>query len=1125
MNECRALRFYFLILFALIVQHTLGQNAQREMRFEHFSLEQGLSQSSALSVLQDRQGYLWIGTTDGLNCYDGYRFTVYRHDTKDATTISGYAIYSLFEDHEGSLWVGTEGGGLNKLDPSTKTFEHFTNDPNNPSSISSNFVRAIYQDRSGSLWIGTSGGLNKFDPKTKSFEHFANDPQNQYSLNNNSIRVIYEDSSGSLWIGTQGGLNKLNPMTKTFEHFTNDPKNPHSLNSNYVLSIYQDRSGSLWIGTSHGVNKFNPSTKTFEFFINNTEKQLSHSENQLSLNSNSVLSIYQDRSGALWIGTYGGGLNKFDPTTKSVEHFSNDPKNPNSLSSNNIYSIFQDRSESLWVGTYDGGLNKFDLITKSFDHITNAPKNPNGLSSNSVYAIYQDRSGSLWVGTFDGGLNKFDLATKSFDHFTNDPQNLHSLSNNGVFSIYQDRSGFLWVGTYDGGLNKFDPANKSFEHFTNDPKNPNSLSNNTVVSIFQDRSGFLWIGTYGGGLNKFNPTTKTFEHFIHDSKISHSLSNNTVLSIFQDRAGSLWVGTEGGGLDKFDPKTKIFEHFTHSESAGSLSNNSVYSIYQDRSGSLWVGTYGGGLNKFDYTTKSFTSYTMVDGLPNDCVYGVLEDSNGNLWLSTNKGLCKFNPRALTFRNYDVTDGLQSNEFNVGAYHVGQDGKFYFGGINGFNSFFPDSIKDNPYLPPMAITDFKIFDKSANYGLTPHDIVLSYDQNFFSFEFSALNFILPEKNQYAYQMEGFDKDWIYSGTRRYASYTNLDPGTYTFRVKGSNNDGVWNEQGISIKVVINPPWWLTWWFRGALVVGLATAAIGVYLLRTRQIRQTNRRLKAMVEERTMELQEKNEEIAAQNEELVQSEEEISAQREQLAAQNENLESEVARRTLELTVQNQQLEQFAFIASHNLRGPVARMLGLGKLVGAGAVADHEKGYVMDSLLESTKELDKVVCDLAHILDIRNTPQQITTTDLSKELALAEHTLATEITEAGVVVIADFTHLERVDTVRPYIQSIFLNLLDNAIKYRDPDRPLVVRVTAQVEGKFVRIRFADNGLGIDMERDGGKLFTLYARFHFHVKGKGMGLFLVKTQLEAMGGRIEAESTLGKGTTFNLYFKGKEK
>jgi signal transduction histidine kinase len=290
---------------------------------------------------------------------------------------------------------------------------------------------------------------------------------------------------------------------------------------------------------------------------------------------------------------------------------------------------------------------------------------------------------------------------------------------------------------------------------------------------------------------------------------------------------------------------------------------------------------------------------------------------------------------------------------------------------------------------------------------------------------------------------------------------------------------------------------------------------------------------------MELQEKNEEIAAQNEELVQSEEEISSQRDQLAAQNEklqdaqsvieeqnqNLEGEVAKRTLELTVQNQQLEQFAFIASHNLRGPVARMLGLGKLVGAGAVADHEKNYVMDSLLESTKELDKVVCDLAHILDIRNTPQQITTTDLSKELALAEHTLATEIAEAGVVVIADFTHLERVDTVRPYIQSIFLNLLDNAIKYRDPDRPLVVRVTAQVEGKFVRIRFADNGLGIDMERDGGKLFTLYARFHFHVKGKGMGLFLVKTQLEAMGGRIEAESTLGKGTTFNLYFKGKEK
>ncbi|MCA6377873.1 MAG: hypothetical protein IM627_19165, partial [Cytophagales bacterium] len=446
----------------------------------------------------------------------------------------------------------------------------------------------------------------------------------------------------------------------------------------------------------------------------------------------------------------------------------------------------------------------------------------------------------------------------------------------------------------------------------------------------------------------------------------------------------------------------------------------------------------------------------------------------------------------------------------------------------------------------------------NYGLIPHDIVLNYDQNFFSFEFSALNFILPEKNQYAYQMVGFDKDWIYSGTRRYASYTNLDPGTYTLRVKGSNNDGVWNEQGISIKVVINPPWWLTWWFRGALVVGLATAAIGVYLFRTRQIRQTNKRLKVLVEERTKELEtknwelkEKNEEIAAQNEELVQSEEEISSQRDQLATQNEelnasreelaaqndklrdaqsmieeqnqNLEGEVAKRTLELTVQNEQLEQFAFIASHNLRGPVARMLGLGRLVGSGAIANHEKEYVLDSLVESTKELDMVVRDLAHILDIRNTPQQITPTNLGKELALAEHTLAAEIADAGAVVMADFTQLETVDAVRPYVQSMFLNLLDNAIKYRDPDRPLVVRVTAQVVGKFARISFADNGLGIDMERDGGKLFNLYARFHFQVKGKGMGLFLVKTQLEAMGGRIEAESTLGKGTTFNIYFKGK--
>ena len=837
--------------------------------------------------------------------------------------------------------------------------------------------------------------------------------------------------------------------------------------------------------------------------------------------------------------------------------FTSDPKNPKSLSNNSVRTIYQDRSESLWVGTYFGGLNKFDLVKKSFDHITNDPKNRNSLSGNMVVSIYQDPSALLWIGTYDGGLNKFDPANKSFEHFTNDPKNPNSLSSNTVVSIYQDRSGSLWVGTYNGGLNKFDPRTKTFEHFTNNPQNPHSLSNNNVSLIYEDRLGELWIGT-AGGLNKFEPKAKTFEHFTNNPNNPKSLSNDVVASIFQDRSGSLWIGTYGGGLNKFDPTTKSFDRFINDiNNPRSLSNNLVVSIYQDRVGSLWIGTQN-GLNKLDPTTNTFTSFTTKDGLPNDYVYGILEDAHGNLWLSTNKGLCKFNPKTIVCRNYDVADGLQSNEFNSKAYHKGRDGKLYFGGENGLTAFFPDSIKDNPYLPTIAITDFKIFDKSANYGLIPHDIVLNYDQNFFSFEFSALNFILPEKNQYAYQMVGFDKDWIYSGTRRYASYTNLDPGTYTLRVKGSNNDGVWNEQGISIKVVINPPWWLTWWFRGALVVGLATAAIGVYLFRTRQIRQTNKRLKVLVKERTKELEtknwelkEKNEEIAAQNEELVQSEEEISSQRDQLATQNEelnasreelaaqndrlrdaqsmieeqnqNLEGEVAKRTLELTVQNEQLEQFAFIASHNLRGPVARMLGLGRLVGSGAIANHEKEYVLDSLVESTKELDMVVRDLAHILDIRNTPQQITPTNLGKELALAEHTLAAEIADAGAVVMADFTQLETVDAVRPYVQSMFLNLLDNAIKYRDPDRPLVVRVTAQVVGKFARISFADNGLGIDMERDGGKLFNLYARFHFQVKGKGMGLFLVKTQLEAMGGRIEAESTLGKGTTFNIYFKGK--
>jgi ligand-binding sensor domain-containing protein/signal transduction histidine kinase len=1094
--------FARIFVLALLSFGTIAQ----PIRFQHFSVEDGLSNSQVYSVLQDKQGYLWAGTDNGLNCYDGYSFKVYHHDPTDSTSITGYPIYCLFEDRAGYLWIGTAGGGLDRFDPSTKSFEHFINDPSNLNSLSDNYVQSIFQDNAGSLWVGTKRGLNKFHLATKTFERFTTEHKK-------SVMSIVQGADDFLWLGSfGGGLQKFHFSTKEFENFGHDPANLNSLSNDNITFICKDRLGALWIGTDSGeVDKFNPSTKTFQHFNHNPL-------NPSSLSPGSVSSIYQDRSGALWIGTF-GGLNKFDPKTKSFEHFKRDPANPSSLSDDLVYCIYQDRSGILWMGSYNG-LNMYNTQAKPFEHFTNVPYNKNSLSNSFVTAIYQDQAGPLWIATGGGGLNKFNPKTKSFEHFVNSA-NPKSLNDNYVNCVYQDKSGTLWVGTDGGGLDKFNQKARSFRHFRHNPSDTTSISNNVIYSIYEDGSGTLWVGTFDG-LNKFNPKTNTFEHFKHDSKNPGSISNDFVNFVFQDRAGIFWISPFGHGLNKFDPITKTFEKFIHyPNNPRSLSHNGIFYVHQDRSGSLWIGTNGGGLNKFDPATKSFTSFTMKNGLPNDCVQAILEDTHGNLWLSTNKGLCKFNPRTFTCHNYDVTDGLQGNTFISNSAQLGANGKFYFGGSSGFNAFFPDSIKDNAYIPPVVITDFKVFEKSMNYGLTPRDIELTYDQDFFSFEFSTLNFIQPQKNQYAYQLVGFDKDWIYSGTRRYASYTNLNPGTYFFRVKGSNNNGVWNEEGIKIKVVILPPRWMTWWFRGIVIVLSGTLITAIYLVRTANIRRTNKRLTATVELRTRELQEKNEEIATQNEELIQHQEEIIAQREQLALQNENLETEVAKRTLELTVQNQQLEQFAFIASHNLRGPVARMLGLGKLLSAGAIAENETKFVMDKMLENTHELDTVVLDLAHILEIRNANLMPAETDLASDLSLAQNTLAKEMLVSGARLVTDFTHGGRVVTIQAYIQSIFLILLDNAIKYRDPSRPLEIQVATRIDGKNFIIRFSDNGLGIDLGLHGSKLFNLYSRFHPEVEGKGVGLFLVKTQLEAMGGSISVESVLNTGITFSIFLK----
>lgn len=808
---------------------------QQDIKFDCLTLEDGLSQTTVICIIQDAEGYMWFGTVDGLNKFDGCNFTIYRNNPADSNSLSDDWITSMYIDQNNLLWIGTLGGGLNKFDRKKGNFTYYhlelnSNVPAFPKKavaelpfifnfFNFNSIKSICEDKSGTLWIGTFGnGLYKFDRDQKKFIHCPYETLDANGLNYNiiSMCVTSDSMSSTLWIGTfGGGLIKFNEK-EGFTFYLHDPSDPNSLSNNRIISIYPYLScdkNILWVGTlGGGLDKFDIIQEKFTHYKHDPQ-------NPNSLSDNRVMAILKDRRDVLWIGMLGGGLDKFDLETGQFTHYLHEPSDPNSLGSNDVISLFEDRTGIIWVGTNLGhGINKFQKQKNKFAYYYHNPSDPNSLSDNVVFSIFEDRASMLWIGTFQRGISKFDRAKSKFTHYRHDPMNPNSLSDNHIRAIYEDSHRELWIGTFSGGLNKFDTINNKFMHYKHDPSDPNSLGANQVRSILEDRFGNLWIGTFGGGLNKFNRESETFSHYQHDPSDSNSLSDDRIYSISEDSSGSLWIATFEGGFDKFDLRTEKFTNYRHDPlNANSLSDNRVFSIQKDPndSSTFWIGTSGGGLNKFDSQSQTFTHFTEQDGLPNNVVYGVLFDNEGNLWLSTNKGLSKFNPKTETFTNYNLDDGLQSNEFNAGSYHKTKSGEMFFGGINGFNCFYPGNVQINQNIPPIVLTSFKVFDQDMSHLIGPiseaKQIELSYKDSFFSFEFSALDYTNLKKNQFAYKMEGFNKDWIKCGTRRFVSYTNLDPGEYTFRVKGSNCDGMWNEAGTSVKLKIQPPFWFRWWF--------------------------------------------------------------------------------------------------------------------------------------------------------------------------------------------------------------------------------------------------------------------------------------------------------------------------
>ncbi len=833
----------------------------QNIRFEQLSLEEGLSQSVVNVILQDRMGFLWIGTEDGLNRYDGYNFKVYKPDADDPNSLSDRWITSLVEDKEGYLWVGTRLGGLNRYDPVTGKFTRFIHDESNSKGLGNNQISALLTDEKG-MWIGTEYGLDYLEYETNTFTHYRS-TESPATLSSNLVTTIFKDSSGTLWVGTSNaGLNVYNEKNNSFQVYKYNEDDSTSLSNNRVLSIAEGKSGELWVGTANGLNRFEVAGKYFTRFLNSRE-------DPNSLGGNTVFVIYKDRSGELWIGN-NKGIDRYDSHEKKFIHHQHQPSISNSLANEFVYAIYEDSSHVLWVGTLGGGLNKYNRQQDNFRYYRNNPDDPNTLSGNFVTPIIVDMNGIVWVGTHGTGLNRFDPLTNQFKHYRHDSTNSQSISSDDITALQIDHEGTLWIGT-NRGLDQFDPITETFIRYQPDPNDANSIAG-SVSSIYEDTAENLWIGT-SRGLDLFDKSIKIFTHYEADENDPNSFIGNQIDVIFEDKDNSLWVGTFDDGLKRIQPeKIGIIQYKNNSKILSSLGNDSIMSIYQDQNGTLWIGTAGGGLNRYNPETDSFTRFTEKNGLPNDVIYGILEDKAGNLWLSTNFGLSRFNTKTKTFRNFTASDGLQSNEFNQTAFAADQNGNLYFGGINGLNIFLPQEIKDNPQPPQVALTSITQDSNSLNKDRTTEylqEITLAWPQDSFEFEFAAFAYGQPSKNQYSYTLEGFDSNWKNIGNQRNGRYTNLPGGTYSLRLRGSNSDGTWNQQGQSIKVTVIPPYWEMWWFRSLVAFVLVTAVAGGYRWRVKSVEGRNRELERLVQRRTSDLEKRTREIEA----LYQADEQI------------------------------------------------------------------------------------------------------------------------------------------------------------------------------------------------------------------------------------------------------------
>ncbi len=1101
----------FFICFFIFIS---GAYSQQSEVFRHLNHKQGLSHNRVTCILQDNRGLIWVGTEDGLNRYNGYKVDVYKHAPSDSSSVSSSSIRCLFQDGKGTLWIGTD-DGLNYFDLSTEKFHSYKhNDTKN--SISSNQITCIEQDEHGNLLIGTAGGgINLFNTSTSTWTTFTNSISNNNSVCSNNITDIAKDKEGILYFATDKGISILkNSDSQKFETLTAQPGNTQSLVENEITSLYADYQDKLWIGyLNSGISTLNLKTHAFNHYQNEPG-------NANSISSNSVFGICKDLDGNIIVGTIGGGLNVLNPSTNNFKSYKNDIQNIHSISSNTIWCLHRDESGLVWIGT-DKGVDYYKANLMRFK--TEAPyiaASENLLNTNT-YCFAEDKQNNLWMGVLGSGVIVKNQAGNVIGTYNTS----NGLSDNNVFSIYTTPD-VVWVGTFNG-LNAIDKKTGAVKKYVNDKANPQSLSNNNIRCISADRQNNLWIGTFGGGLNKFDVKTEKFT--VYNRKASN-IGSDIIVSVFTDDDGKIYVGTYGGGLSVYNSSNNSFTNYTfNASSKNSISSNYVNCILKYTDHQFLIGTYGGGINLFDKNSDTFIQVTENTGLPNNNITGIVIDFGKNVWLSTGNEICRVNiddnGALQNVHRFDEQDGV-TNRFNPGAFIKNQKGEILFGGANGINHFNPINIKDNPYIPPVVITRFYLFEKPYFMDtiiMSKSVIDLRYNQNFFEFEFAALNYVFPEKNCYAYMLEGLETEWSYCGTKRNRQYTNLDPGTYRFRVKACNNDGVWNEEGTFIIIRIKPPWYKTWWFYLISALAFAAITIGYIRWRTAVIRKQYELLEQKVQERTSELRAEKEKTEQKSKELEVTLNELRDTQSQLV-HAEKMAS---------------LGQLTAGIAHEIQNPLNFVNNFSQLSKemidelANTATGEQKEDIMYDLRQNIikihehgKRAERIVKSMLMHSRTRTAEKALTEINKIAEDALnLSHTSLRakdhQFTSETEILLDE--KIPPLNIVQQDISRVLLNLLNNAFyavnerrKKEGPAFKPMVKLNTQKLDNKVRITISDNGTGIphDVKE---KIFQPFFTTKPTGEGTGLGLSLsYDIIVKGHGGEIKVNSTENTGTEF---------